>query len=103
MEALRARLAKTMGETASRLEAIGIIPWLKPQAGMFLWCRLPEGIEAAGLARACLAEGVILAPGNAFSLMDTADRFLRFNVAQSTDPRIFDVLAASMQRLGRRI
>ncbi|MEZ2223126.1 PLP-dependent aminotransferase family protein [Rhizobium sp. RCC_161_2] len=102
MEALRARLAKTMGETAARLEAIGIVPWLKPQAGMFLWCRLPEGIEAADIARACLAEGVILAPGNAFSLMDTAGSFMRFNVAQSTDPRIFDVLAAAMRTLRRR-
>ncbi|EJK83780.1 PLP-dependent aminotransferase family protein [Rhizobium sp. AP16] len=102
MEALRARLAKTMSETAARLEAIGIVPWLKPQAGMFLWCRLPEGIEAADIARACLAEGVILAPGNAFSLMDTAGSFMRFNVAQSTDPRIFDVLAAAMRTLRRR-
>lgn len=34
---------------------------------MFLWCRLPEGIDAATLARLCLEQGVVLAPGNAFS------------------------------------
>jgi hypothetical protein len=34
--------------------------------------------------------------------MDTAGSFLRFNVAQSTDPRIFDVLAAAMRTLRRR-
>jgi DNA-binding transcriptional MocR family regulator len=103
IEALQVRLAKAMGETMSRLESIGITPWLRPQAGMFLWCRLPEGLDAAEVARACLAEGIILAPGNAFSQRDTASNFLRFNVAQSTDTRIFDVLAASMRRLGASI
>ena len=66
---------------------------------MFLWCRLPEGLNAADVARACVAEGIVLAPGNVFSLSDGAGRFMRFNVAQSTDPRIFDVLEASMRRL----
>lgn len=99
VEALRLRLAKTMAEVSARLEAIGIVPWLKPQAGMFLWCRLPEGLDAADVARACLAEGIVLAPGNVFSQSDTAGGFMRFNVAQSTDPRIFDVLKTSMQML----
>nr|NLR85160.1 PLP-dependent aminotransferase family protein [Rhizobium sp. P28RR-XV] len=102
VEALRVRLAKTMAEVAARLEAIGIVPWLKPQAGMFLWCRLPEGLDAADVARACLAEGIILAPGNAFSVSDTAGRFMRFNVAQSTDARIFAVLQAAMGKLRMR-
>lgn len=99
-EALRIRLARTMSDVAARLEAIGIIPWLKPQAGMFLWCRLPEGLDAAEVARACLAEGIILAPGNAFSVADSAGNFMRFNVAQSTDSRIFHVLEAAMRKLG---
>ena len=99
VETLRVRLAKAMAEVSARLEAIGIVPWLKPQAGMFLWCRLPEGLDAADLARACLAEGVVLAPGNVFSLSDNAGRFMRFNVAQSADARVFEALEASMKRL----
>ncbi len=43
MEALRQRLARAMADTAGRLTDIGIKPWIEPQAGMFLWCRLPEG------------------------------------------------------------
>ncbi|MGY5779797.1 aminotransferase-like domain-containing protein [Rhizobium sp. LEGMi135b] len=99
LEALRLRLAKTMAEVSARLEAIGIMPWLKPQAGMFLWCRLPEGLDAADVARACLAEDIVLAPGNVFSQSDAAGGFMRFNVAQSTDPRIFDALKSSMRSL----
>ncbi|MEO3999487.1 PLP-dependent aminotransferase family protein [Mesorhizobium sp. CAU 1732] len=97
MEVLRQRLARAMSETIPRLAAICITPWLEPPAGMFLWCSLPEGVDAADTARRCLAEGVVLAPGNAFSLSRSASGFLRFNVAQSGDDRMFKVLAAAMR------
>jgi DNA-binding transcriptional MocR family regulator len=93
LEMVRLRLAQEMVKTRSRLESLGIQPWLVPQAGMFLWCRLPQGKEAASIARACLKDGVVLAPGNAFSQSLSAGDFLRFNVAQCTDERVFDVLA----------
>ena len=96
MEKVRLRLAEAMMKTIARLKAIGIQPWLVPQAGMFLWCRLPEGINAAAIARSCLQEGVVLAPGNAFSQSLSAGDFLRFNVAQTTDDRIFSVLARAL-------
>jgi len=96
METVRMRLAREMEKTVIRLEAIGIKPWLIPQAGMFLWCRLPAGMDAASIARSCLEDGVVLAPGNAFSQSLSASEFLRFNVAQSTDLRIFDVLARTL-------
>lgn len=96
LEALRLRLAQARVKTAARLEALGITPWLEPQAGMFLWCRLPRGLDAADLARACLRDGVVLAPGNAFSQSQSAGDFLRFNVAQCSDERVFDVLARAL-------
>lgn len=96
METVRLRLAEEMPRTITRLVALGIQPWLVPQAGMFLWCRLPEGRDAAAIARSCLKEGVVLAPGNAFSQSLSAGDFLRFNVAQSTDSRVFEVLARAL-------
>lgn len=92
MDGLRARLARAMGETAARLRAIGIEPWLEPRGGMFLWCRLPEGLDSAVLAQRLLAEDIVLAPGNVYSLSQGATRFMRFNVAQSADPRLFEAL-----------
>ena len=68
---------------------------------MFLWCRLPEGIDAADLAREALAGNIVLAPGNAFSLSQSAHGFLRFNVAQSLDDRLYDVLRAAIRRRER--
>lgn len=95
---LRARLARAMGETSARLKEIGITPWIDQPAGLFLWCSLPDGVDAADIARRALADNIVLAPGNAFSLSGTASRFLRFNVAQCADERIFRVLEAAMAR-----
>ncbi len=97
MDTLRAHLAQAMHATLARLDKLGIEPWHIPKAGMFIWCRLPDGMDSAALARRCLQEQVVLAPGNAFSPNQNAGSFLRFNVAQSTDERVFSVLARAMQ------
>jgi DNA-binding transcriptional MocR family regulator len=46
-----------------------------------------------------LADNILLAPGNVFSPSQAAGSFLRFNVAQCADERIFATLAASLDRL----
>ncbi|WP_237713996.1 aminotransferase-like domain-containing protein [Novosphingobium sp. Rr 2-17] len=93
MEHIRIRLADARGQAIRRLKAIGLTPWIEPVAGMFLWCQLPEGVEATVLARQALEEDIVLAPGNVFSSAQTASGFLRFNVAMMSDPRIDATLA----------
>jgi DNA-binding transcriptional MocR family regulator len=68
---------------------------------MFLWCRLPDGLDAAAVARAALASRVVLAPGNAFSLSQSATGFMRFNVSQTLDDRVFAVLREALAQAGR--
>ena len=92
MDSVRLHLAKCRQQVLPRLMALGIQPWLQPQAGMFVWCRLPDGKDAATVARLCLVHGVVLAPGNVFSLSTEAGQFVRFNVAQCLDERVFAVL-----------
>ncbi|EGX99704.1 transcriptional regulator [Nitrospirillum viridazoti Y2] len=96
MEGVRGRLAGAMGRTVRRLEALGLKSWVEPRGGMFLWAALPPGVSSVALARTALDHGVVLAPGDVFSLTNTADGFLRFNVAQCDSPRIFEVLARAM-------
>ncbi|PDQ19001.1 GntR family transcriptional regulator [Mesorhizobium sanjuanii] len=98
MDLLRARLSRAMVDTSARLRAIGITPWIDQPAGMFLWCSLPEGMDAADIARRALSANIVLAPGNAFSLSRSASRFMRFNAAQTGDERIFRVLEEAMAR-----
>ncbi len=96
IDALRNQLADAMGRTLHKLERLGITPWMKPQGGMFLWMRLPQGLDSANVAQESLRDGVILAPGNVFSLGQTAGEFMRFNVAQCQSPRVFEVLEKAM-------
>lgn len=92
LEELRRRLARARRDTAARLAPLGIRPWLMPRGGFYLWCELPPGRDSAALARRALEDQIVLAPGNVFSVSQTARSFLRFNVAQSSDPRILDTL-----------
>jgi DNA-binding transcriptional MocR family regulator len=92
LESLQLRLARAMVEVSSRLKKIGIRPWLQPQAGIFLWCQLPDGMDAAALSQTALTQNIVLAPGNVFSPSQSATDFMRFNVAQSHDDRLFGFL-----------
>ncbi len=99
VDALRIRLADVMGRTLHRLEKLGITPWMKPQGGMFLWVRLPDGLDSARVSKEALKDGVVLAPGNVFSLSQTAKPFLRFNVAQCQSQKVFEVLGNAMESM----
>ena len=96
LEALRLRLARAMVEVSAHLKAVGIRPWLQPQAGIFLWCQLPDGMDATALSQAALAQNIVLAPGNVFSPSQSANNFMRFNVAQSQDERLYRFLRQTL-------
>lgn len=98
MEELRRKLVRARREVAERLSRLGITPWLQPRGGFNLWCRLPEGLDSSEIAQAAVAEGVVLAPGNVFSVSQSAAGFMRFNVAHMLEPRIYQVLANTLKR-----
>lgn len=97
LDELKIRLAKAMDITIKQLNQLNIKPWLKPQAGLFLWCELPTHLDSARIAQKCLEYDVILAPGNSFSQSKNFKNFIRFNVAQCLDPKIFEVLSLAIQ------
>lgn len=100
MAELQQRLARARNRVADRLHALGLEPWIMPRGGFYLWCRLPDGLDSAQIARRCLQDGVVLAPGNVFSVSQSAGQFLRFNVTQSDDPRVEASLTAAMKISG---
>lgn len=97
LDELKIRLAKAMHVTIKQLNQLSIKPWLKPQAGLFLWCELPTHLDSARIAQKCLEYDVILAPGNSFSQSKNFKNFIRFNVAQCLDPKVFEVLSLAIQ------
>lgn len=96
LEALRRRLAKARSDAGAMLAPLGIRPWITPRGGFYLWCPLPDGRDAADLARAALGENLVLAPGNVFSPSQSAAGFMRFNAAQMADPRVLAGLARAL-------
>jgi DNA-binding transcriptional MocR family regulator len=101
MEQVRIRLQEKMDRTIKRLKGIGVIPWIQPAAGLFLWCKLPDAIDAAEVARRALSDDVVFAPGNLFSVSQSAGNFMRFNVARMEDPKIFRVLQSATTECAR--
>lgn len=100
LEALRPRLARAMAFTADHLVRLGFTLWTRPDAGMFLWAQLPGQLDSSEVAVRALKRGLVLAPGNVFSVAQTATQYLRFNVAQCTDRRVFDLLEEALDGCG---
>jgi DNA-binding transcriptional MocR family regulator len=91
LDDLRVRLAKRRREVTLMLETLGMRPWTLPRGGYYLWCRLPDARDAAEVAKAALHDGVVLAPGNVFSVSLSAPDLMRFNVTQM-NARVIEVL-----------
>lgn len=100
METLRQRLAGLRRQTADKLLALGIRPWLMPRGGIYLWCQLPGDLDSADVARAALRENVVLAPGNVFSPSQSKADFLRFNVSQMREAECLEILERAMSQCG---
>jgi DNA-binding transcriptional MocR family regulator len=103
LDALRPRLARAMAETAENLNRLGFTLWTRPEFGMFLWAELPDGLDSSDVAIRALERGLVLAPGNVFSLSQTAGRYLRFNVAQCGDKRVFDTLSEVLRGSNKHV
>lgn len=97
MDATRGKLARAQTATSAGLTDAGLRLWTEPRGGLFLWAELPGGLDAADVTRLAMREGVVLAPGDVFSVNRSAGGFLRFNVSQCADPKIFEILTRSIR------
>jgi DNA-binding transcriptional MocR family regulator len=97
VEGVRTRLARATMRVSKRLRAVGIEPWIEPAAGIFLWARLPDGVDAVDLARRAIADGIVLAPGPVFSTSGAWRDHMRFNVAMSDDDRLSTFLERALR------
>ena len=56
------------------------VSWSKPQGGMFVWLKVPEGLDGAHLLEAALAEErVAFVPGAPFFAVDPQANTLRLS------------------------
>lgn len=64
------------------------VRWNTPDGGMFLWARLPAGLEAIKLLPHAVAKGVAFVPGAAFYAGQADARTLRLSFVTATPEQI---------------
>jgi DNA-binding transcriptional MocR family regulator len=98
VERLAQQLVDANERVQDRLIEAGLQPLARPRGGMFVsagWTR-PAAPERNGraIAERALRAGILLAPGEFFSLQTPQTPWFRFNVAYALDPLLFDFLRA---------
>ena len=91
----RERLAQAHAQVTQRMDELDMQIWARPQAGLFLWARLPASDDHRGanaLAESALKDGIWLAPGAYFDPDEVDVSWIRFNVAYSQGPQLWQFL-----------
>jgi len=70
------------------------VRWNKPDGGMFLWVRLPEGMSAIDLLPRAVDQGVAFVPGSAFFADHPDKRTLRLSFVTASVEQIRTGIAA---------
>ena len=98
MQHLQQRLHDARAVTLKQLRRLGLEVPRVPEAGMFIWARMPDGRDVASLVTRAAHAGIILGPGSVFRPHQEPSPFLRFNVAYCDQPRLFTFLRTAMGR-----
>jgi DNA-binding transcriptional MocR family regulator len=82
--------------------ALGVhLPELRftaPRGGLFLWCELPHGIDATGVAVAAEQEGLLVAAGPRFAVSGGLERWVRLPYVLAPE-----MMTEAVQRLARAV
>jgi 2-aminoadipate transaminase len=70
--------------------------WVAPAGGMFVWLKLPQGLDADGLLAAAIARKVAFVPGSAFFVGEIRRDYVRLNFSNQP-PRMIE---EGMRRFG---
>ena len=71
--------------------------WIRPEGGLFIWCALPEGMDAAALLKEAVARGVAYVPGTHFYANGGHAHTFRLNFSNSS----LEQIARGMDSLRR--
>ncbi|HEY8359185.1 MAG TPA: PLP-dependent aminotransferase family protein [Ramlibacter sp.] len=89
----RAQRDAMLAALQRELATLGVT-WNSPQGGMFLWARLPEGIDAVKLLPLAVARGVAFVPGAPFYAGVPDTRAFRLSFVTASPAEIDRGLAA---------
>jgi 2-aminoadipate transaminase len=80
------------------------VTWTHPKGGLFLWVRLPAGMDSTALLKKAVEAKVAFVPGGPFHPRGGGENTLRMNFSNATDEqieagmkRLADVIRAEME------
>lgn len=98
LERLRIRLGEATARALRMCDRVGLVPFIAPQGGLFIWARIPGVEDAVPLSAAAAQEGIILAPGTLFRPQSQASPWLRLNVIYAADVRLERFLKQALEK-----
>ena len=99
IRALYKRQCEAMLEALTREMAGLDVQWNRPAGGMFLWAKLPAGMDAVQLLPHAVDKGVAFVPGAAFYAAAPVQETLRLSFVTSTTEQIRTGVAALAQTI----
>jgi DNA-binding transcriptional MocR family regulator len=90
---LRDRVAKARAVSVFQLRQVGLSIESSSSEGIFLWARIPPGMDPDRLVIAAQAQGILLAKGSLFSPTGQCRGYFRLNVAYAADPLLLSFLS----------
>nr|WP_319527834.1 PLP-dependent aminotransferase family protein [Pseudomonas laurentiana] len=92
LKRLRQRLSEAQQEVSRQLTRLGFELFVDSDEGMYIWTRHPAIADSAALVDEALKHGIMLGPGQLFMVDSQATGWMRFNVAFSTEPALWEQL-----------
>ncbi|MFK0090841.1 PLP-dependent aminotransferase family protein [Pseudomonas sp. NPDC090755] len=102
LKRLRQRLAEAQQEVSQQLTRLGFERFVEGDEGMYLWTRHPAIADSAALVDDALEQGIMLGPGQLFMVDSRPTGWMRFNVAFSTAPELWEKLERLLVKHARR-
>lgn len=67
----------------------GFFTYNRPEGGLFVWCKLPDGVDMPGFCKKGIEKGVAAVPGSAFMVDDSQPtQYIRLNFSTPGDEQI---------------
>jgi DNA-binding transcriptional MocR family regulator len=88
-----------MQQVIPQFKKRGFMLWHQPDAGYLLWLKLPPAVSANTLTTMLERQHIILAPGGHFSLQPDADCFMRVNVTQCLNLKLWAALDTALSMI----
>lgn len=73
------------------------VSYVRPEGGMFVWCRLPDDVDMLEFVKKAVDKGVAVVPGSAFMMdSNTKTQYIRLNFTTPSNENIVE----GVKRLG---